>query len=1463
MKRFARQNSVIARRGSANQKIKAKAALFAAVAVSGVLSPTSRADISWDPTASSGASLGGTGTWNTTTPALWWNGSADVTWSALQGNSIFTGTAGTVTVGGTISGGSTAAIFETTGYTVTTNTSSRTFHINLDIGDPNNPGNATNLNILNPGDTMYFYSMNTTTGVTAPTTVTFTGSLSGYAKYGLDNAGVSWNVPIIINTAGAGPVDIAGTDGGSSTQSINTTITNNSSTTGLAIGATAADTLTLNGAISITASNTLGLTFETNNVGGTGTVVVATPQTYTGPTTVNNGYIATALGLVQIGVTNALPTTTDLTIGATGNTACGALDLDGNSQSVNSLSSVGTSAGILNSSTSPSTLTITGGKTTTYASTLGTPAITSSGIPANTTNFGLTLAASHTGQLTLTGNNSYTGGTIVNGGTLLVNNTSGSGTGSGTVSVGGGTLGGTGTISGAVSVNSGDLAPAGVGAVGTLTLGSTLNLAAGSHSEFDFSGVGSDQVVVGGTLTIPTSGVALVDIFNLGGLGNGTYPLFSTGGVSGGVVNTNLDLGSTPGIGTFGLTLNGNIVDLNVGGVANNLIWNGEVGVTSNGTWDTGTTATWLNGVTGSTFHTGDLVTFSDAAGGTTSVTITSAGVAPGAVTFSNMTKSYTLTGGPITGGTSLVLNGSNSSGAGTVTLDNGANTYSGGTTLNTGTLNVGPSTALGGNTVTIDSATLNVDPAAAVNVSSIIVNTGGTLVAGSGTSLGSSPINLVGGTLEPSASTTFSQAVSISPGTVNTNNFNTTITSALTGGGLLTVDGGGSLTLSAAGATGFSGGTTITNATVQVTSVDSNGVSGVGTGTVTVNSGGTFLINNAFVGFEPDGHTVGTGLIVNLNDGGTLEGMGHAELTGSGGFGVAESGTITFNVPGATDSFITGNSIRNLGTGGQSSSAVIDVTGNGDWHLASGGTSQSATGTQYSGTWEVNMGATGIFQLGPVLPTGFGEALNSGGYQAAEGGSATYSGANNAITINSGTIAFGADSPDYAGTTQPLAISYRDPLTFNGGNFASTGFEYSTATNTTSGAEFSTNPVAANLGSDVNFSDGATVTALVYDPMLPAGSGGRSINIMTDPNAISPVTGDPVSANISWGSGSTLIVQARAGDAGGALNIARDLNTTVTVATPASLEINSGATLNVGKVAAAPQYTTSGGVVTGYTAGGTITLVSGSIDPFTDSTDYGPGNIDTSESVSATVNGGTLDYGAVSTGGIMLYRLNTLSVQNSGNVIVDSATPHSQRSVLVVGGLAVDSTSKIDLTNNDMVIHQGSVSQVQALIAQGYAGGHWTGDGITSSSAAAVSNTALGYELNDDGGGGTLISTFDGGTVINTDVLVKYTYFGDANLDGVVNGDDYTLIDNGFNNTLAGWHNGDFNYDGVVNGDDYTLIDNAFNTQGASLAAAPAEMVASNTAQVAGGSAAVPEPATLGLLALGGMGLIGRRRRR
>ncbi|MGD9418251.1 MAG: autotransporter-associated beta strand repeat-containing protein [Verrucomicrobiota bacterium JB025] len=115
------------------------------------------------------------------------------------------------------------------------------------------------------------------------------------------------------------------------------------------------------------------------------------------------------------------------------------------------------------------------------------------------------------GDLTLTGNNTYTGGTVVNGGNLLVNNTTGSGTGSGIVTVGtNATLGGTGTISGATTINGTHAAGNGVG---SQTFGSSLSYAEDSLFSWDLntgtcdpgldtSNAGAyDKVTVNGALT--------------------------------------------------------------------------------------------------------------------------------------------------------------------------------------------------------------------------------------------------------------------------------------------------------------------------------------------------------------------------------------------------------------------------------------------------------------------------------------------------------------------------------------------------------------------------------------------------------------------------------------------------------------------------------------------------------------------------------------------------------------------------------------------------------------------------------------------------------------------------------------------------------------------------------------------------------------------------------------------------
>lgn len=146
--------------------------------------------------------------------------------------------------------------------------------------------------------------------------------------------------------------------------------------------------------------------------------------------------------------------------------------------------------------------------------------------------------------------------------------------------------------------------------------------------------------------------------------------------------------------------------------------------------------------------------------------------------------------------------------------------------------------------------------------------------------------------------------------------------------------------------------------------------------------------------------------------------------------------------------------------------------------------------------------------------------------------------------------------------------------------------------------------------------------------------------------------------------------------------------------------------------------------------------------------------------------------------------------------------------------------------------------------IKAGRAGGAWTGNGITSSAAAANSSiTAVGYATAADVAPG---GTFMGDTVDGTTLLVKYTRQGDADLSGQTDIDDFGRLASNFNLTDTGWSKGDFNYSGGTDIDDFGLLAANFNQ------AAPASGAR---------GAAVPEPASLGLLAAAAMGLTRRRR--
>jgi autotransporter-associated beta strand protein len=193
-----------------------------------------------------------------------------------------------------------------------------------------------------------------------------------------------------------------------------------------------------------------------------------------------------------------------------------------------------------------------------------------------------------TGTLTLSGSSTFGGGTTVSAGTLRVNNTSGSGTGTGDLEIfPGATLTGKGIIASATTLDGGaTLAPG--DPLGTLTFTTSLALSDSSILQFAL-GTNSDSVVVVGDLIL----TGQLQVTNAGGFGPGTYPLFTYGTLSYG----NLVIASAPAGYNYTISTNTpGVVQLvvaptapplfgNVSWSAGNLTLSGSNGVPSGNYW--------------------------------------------------------------------------------------------------------------------------------------------------------------------------------------------------------------------------------------------------------------------------------------------------------------------------------------------------------------------------------------------------------------------------------------------------------------------------------------------------------------------------------------------------------------------------------------------------------------------------------------------------------------------------------------------------------------------------------------------------------------------------------------------------------------------------------------------------------------------------------------------------------------
>ncbi len=289
---------------------------------------------------------------------------------------------------------------------------------------------------------------------------------------------------------------------------------------------------------------------------GAGTLVISSANAYTGAVRVNEGVLrianATATGTTNGGVivqngaalelSNGVAVGAEaLTITGTGVSNAGALrNVASNTSSYAGLVTVGNGGGRINSDAGGS-LTLTGGVATSLFNnvtfggagnaTVSTAAISGAG----------GLVKDGNGVLNLNVGSTYAGPTTISAGTLFVNNTSGSATGTGLVSLlSNATLGGNGTIGGSVAVSDGTIAPG--NSPGTLAVGGSLTLDSLSLLSFELDA--SNQTVGSGINDLITVGadMTLDGTINVSSspLSSGTWRLFN---YSGTLTNNTLDIG--------------------------------------------------------------------------------------------------------------------------------------------------------------------------------------------------------------------------------------------------------------------------------------------------------------------------------------------------------------------------------------------------------------------------------------------------------------------------------------------------------------------------------------------------------------------------------------------------------------------------------------------------------------------------------------------------------------------------------------------------------------------------------------------------------------------------------------------------------------------------------------------------------------------------------------------------------
>jgi autotransporter-associated beta strand protein len=615
------------------------------------------------------------------------------------------------------------------------------------------------------------------------------------------------------------------------------------------------------------------------------------------------------------------------------------------------------------------------------------------------------LTKSGAGTLLLTGANGFTGGVTLNGGTLGAGSANALGS-SGAISFGGGTL----RYSASNTTDySGRFSNAASQQYSIDTNGQNVTLA----SNLTSSGGSFTKLGAGGVTLSGNNSYSAGTLVSQGALIGSNSTSFGSGAIVLGDGNT----------GTNGILLMADATDNTT--IANNItVANLGTGLVSIGGTNTG--ASSANAWTGTLTLNRNIQVFNDTphAGGRTSfigqitgsggITVTQG---RGRVTLQNTTNDFT---GPVVVDSGATLQLDVASGlnevipnSAAVTVNGALNFASGGGTETIGSLSGSGTVSsvvagtyrlvVGGSTSTTFGGVIN-NGSGVVGLTKSGAGTllltgangftggvtlnGGTLGVGSANAIGSSgAISFGGGTLQYSASNTtdysgrFSNAAS-QQYSIDTNGQTVTLASNLTSsGGSFTKLGVGTVRIT--GSNGYSGGTTISSGTVEVSAGGSGGGSaaGLGTGTVAVASGGqatywlsntgSHTIANAFslsggTLHSEDGSNNFAGLVTLASGASTISSRNEDTITLSGG--LAGSGDVLFTQAGGLG---TGPTFVLSGTGSNTGTVRVSGSANGittKLQLANVNALQSATldmATGDLGTVEFTVAGTNTYSLG------------------------------------------------------------------------------------------------------------------------------------------------------------------------------------------------------------------------------------------------------------------------------------------------------------------------------------------------------------------------------------------------------------------------------------------------------------------------------------------------------------------